>query len=256
MSAKRLRKKKNVDIEVPSSKKKKKEKMIKISKRKEAIDLPAVVSHQILSRNMDCNSSLSIIFYRLVKELFKNAFKNHLKFKLSGSSSMTPVINIPVSVHSSELMVVLPLLKKQEFQLFGPQKKGFSLSTWVRTDEVLNELCYKLDITGDFVIICPIGYINVSLQKCFVIREVDLYHYSVFIPMKSSIENVEVQDPSVVSPFGLGLSLKGSMLNVAKSDVGTLSTISIASSSSGKLEISGKLSKFSKSGYFIYGMHF
>ena len=108
MSSKRVRKKKKVEIEVASPKKKKKGNTIKLQKRKKAIVLPnveAVVSQHLSSTlNMNDNSSLSMILYRFVRELLKNAFKNHLKLKLSGSSTMTPVINIPVSVHSSELL--------------------------------------------------------------------------------------------------------------------------------------------------------
>ena len=267
LSKRKRNEKKPVEIEIASKTKKVAQKTKQLLVKKKVLkksnppinvqDVVEVFSSLVecTSRSTELDTRISSMLHRMVNEVLKKAILAGLKMKISRSSTMTPVFRLPISVKSNEWRLILPLLKSEEFQVFSSTKRGFALMTWRRTDCVLNELCYKLDISGDVAIICPITCIQQSGKKCFVIEEVDLGHYKVFIPIKASSLNNENDDPFVQSPFGLGFRFKGTMHVILKTDVGAVHPVTLAScGDAGKVEICGKLTKFGKSGYFIFGL--
>ena len=261
LKRKRSQKKKEEHPIVAKSKNRKESKNKKMKKKNgtpsHPLETPVPIQFSC-TRTTDVDPSSSMMLRNMVKDLLRNAFlKSGLKMKLSSSATMTPVIHLPVSVRSNEWKLVLPLLQAEEYRVFSSTKRGYALTTWARTDCVLNELCYKLDVSGDLAIICPITCISESNRKCFVIKEEDQDHYQVFIPIKASTVHVVADDPYVSSPFNLGFRLKGTLETVLKTDVGVVHPITLGSvGTTGKVEISGKLTTFGKSGYYIFGLLF
>ena len=182
ISSKRKRKTKKVEEPADStlSKNKKNNSKKKENKKKEKKNTKTSqhIEEQVemqswCPRTADIDTSATTMLHHMIQEMLRNTFlKSGLKIKVSGTATMTPVMHIPVSIRSNQWKLVLPLLKSEEYKVFTSTKRGFALTTWSRTDCVLNELCYRLDVSGDLAIICPIACIVGSNRKCFFLIEI------------------------------------------------------------------------------------
>lgn len=134
-----------------------------------------------------------------------------------------------------------------------PKAKGIEFNTWNDLENSFNGLFYKLDKSGDFVIISPILLVKATNGIAFPIKMIGSQRVSTFVPVHATLENFDGNIKSTHGPFDLGLTLRGEIQEYDISDVNFVRPVQFKCSSAGKVQISGTWTKFSNSGYVVMG---
>ena len=181
----------------------------------------------------------------------KNVVERHLIFSVRNGNTLRPMMTVPVAISFPELF---QFITSGEVQIYSsPQGKGVEMRTWADVEVSFGSIFYKMSKYEDLAIISPLVRIKETGVVGFPIKEIGFQQISTFIPVQASSDNVDDNDIRIKSVFGLGRSLRGKIIEYDCQDLEMDSPLKIKCYSTGKVNISGAWSTFSRSGYLLNG---